>query len=70
MNLIINRNFNFYLTINLIGVMTLIIKMLKTKLSHKRFNLEKNFIKLSFILSIIFYWSYLLYVAYLSFYKY
>ena len=69
MNLIINRNFNFYLTINLIGVKTLIIKMLKTKLSHKRFNLEKNFIKLSFILSIIFYWSYLLYAAYLSFYQ-
>ena len=69
MNLIINRNFNFYLTINLIGVMTLIIKMLKTKLSHKRFNLEKNFIKLSLILSLIFYWSYLLYVTYLSFYQ-
>ena len=69
MNLIINRNFNFYLTINLIGVMTLIIKMLKNKLFHKRFDLEKNFIKLSLILSLIFYWSHLLYVTYLSFYQ-
>ena len=69
MNLIINRNFNFYLTINLIGVMTLIMQMLKTKLFHKKFNFEKNFIKLSLILSLIFYWSYLLYVTYLSFYQ-
>ena len=65
----IDRNFNFYLTINPIDVMTLIMQMFKTKPLHKKFNLKKNFIKLSLILSLIFYWSYLLYGTYSSFYQ-